>query len=461
MGRVVIISTLPASGHVNPAIPVATSLVAAGHRVLWHIGKEFAGTVERTGAMFVAAVKAPDLKELPPEPDAELSGIAAAVSTLRKLLVDRMAGQLADYEEIMQEYGKADVILADLCALGARAFSERHGIPLATLGISPLTIPAPEIPRFGTGDPPPGWLGRLMNRLMGPLGIFMLRGVTTAYVSVRAQLGLTPLPPGVTVFDHMFSTQLHLQAATPAIEYPRDPWPTYVHFVGPLLPEQPLVTPPPAPPLAESSQEQQQQKQQQPLPGTSPDKYQTSSLPQALADEMDKASSVVHITQGTLIAEPSALILPALQALANWDCLVVVTVADISVFDSVDVPPNVRIEPFIPHAQLLPHVNAIISTGGYNGVKMALACGVPLVIVPWGNDQADVAGRISWAGAAINLRSQSPSAAEILDATREILQNPKYRENARRIQAEFRQYPGGEKAVELLEDFMSKTRVGS
>jgi UDP:flavonoid glycosyltransferase YjiC (YdhE family) len=63
----------------------------------------------------------------------------------------------------------------------------------------------------------------------------------------------------------------------------------------------------------------------------------------------------------------------------------------------------------------------------------------------------EVAARVEWAGAGINLRKQRPSPQEIRDAVMEVLTNPVYGENARRIQADFAKYDAPTRAAELLE----------
>jgi UDP:flavonoid glycosyltransferase YjiC (YdhE family) len=409
-----LISTMPAAGHVHPAVPVAAELIARGHAVIWHTGPEYASTVERTGATFVPFTRTPSFTDLPPDPDADSRGAAQGISALRKLLVERMAGQLADYEEAVDQYG-IDTVLVDLCALGARALHERRGVPWATLGISPLTVMSPDTPPFGTGQAPPtGPLGRTRTRLYNGLGAFVMRGLTQAYVRQRVALGLPPLARGVSLFDHMISPMLHLQAATPLIEYPRRPWPANIHLVGPLLPE------------------------------AAPD----VELP-PWWDELDGSRTVVHVTQGTVVTDPSTLTVAAMAALADFDGLVVVTTPDPSALGPV--PANVRVARFIPHALLLPRVDVMVSNGGYNGVKMALAHGIPLVIAPWGNDQPDVAGRIAWAGAAVNLRTRAPSPQAIAAAVRTVLTDASYRQAAARIQTEFQRSGGGERAAMLLE----------
>jgi UDP:flavonoid glycosyltransferase YjiC (YdhE family) len=49
----VLIATVPFTGHVNPAQPIAAELRKRGHEVTWLMGDEFQQTVEITGAIFV------------------------------------------------------------------------------------------------------------------------------------------------------------------------------------------------------------------------------------------------------------------------------------------------------------------------------------------------------------------------------------------------------------------------
>ena len=50
-------------------------------------------------------------------------------------------------------------------------------------------------------------------------------------------------------------------------------------------------------------------------------------------------------------------------------------------------PPHVRVQPTLPQVALLPRCALLVSHGGFNSVKEALAEGVPLVIVPVAGDQ--------------------------------------------------------------------------
>ena len=62
-----------------------------------------------------------------------------------------------------------------------------------------------------------------------------------------------------------------------------------------------------------------------------------------------------------------------------------------------ELPANVHAEPFIPFGHLLPHVNVMVTNGGYGGTQFALAYGIPLVVAGETEDKMEVAARVEWA----------------------------------------------------------------
>ncbi len=78
--------------------------------------------------------------------------------------------------------------------------------------------------------------------------------------------------------------------------------------------------------------------------------------------------------------------------------------------------PNVRLARFVPHDRLLSHTDAMVTNGGYGGVQQALAHGVPLVVAGDSEDKPEVAARVAWSGAGIDLRTGRPSQAMVARA---------------------------------------------
>src|ERR1700683_406881 len=114
--------------------------------------------------------------------------------------------------------------------------------------------------------------------------------------------------------------------------------------------------------------------------------------------ELETGRPVVHVTQGTLDnADLGRLLLVTTRALARHDVLVVATTGgpDPEPLRR-GLPANVRLERFVPHDLLLPHVDVMVTNGGYGGVQQALANGVPLVVAGDSEDKPEGAARGSW-----------------------------------------------------------------
>jgi UDP:flavonoid glycosyltransferase YjiC (YdhE family) len=158
--------------------------------------------------------------------------------------------------------------------------------------------------------------------------------------------------------------------------------------------------------------------------------------------ELDAGRPVVHVTQGTIAnGDLDRLIGPTLRALADRDVLVVATTGNEQSAAELrkTAPANARVEAFLPYDQLLGKVDVMITNGGYGGVQFALANGVPLVVAGDTEDKPEIAARVAWTGAGINLRTGSPSSTAVGDAVRRILAEAEFRASAQRLGEQFNQ----------------------
>ena len=112
--------------------------------------------------------------------------------------------------------------------------------------------------------------------------------------------------------------------------------------------------------------------------------------------------------------------------------------------------PDVSVQPYVPHRRVFPQADLVITHGGHGTVIAALACGVPVLCMPMGRDQADVAARAVWRGAGLRLSSRARPGA-IRRAVVRMLDDPRFREGARRIAEGMAQEGGGSLAVTQLE----------
>jgi MGT family glycosyltransferase len=408
-GRFVLCST-PAQGHIAPLLPVARRLVDDGHEVVLFTTEHYRDRVTATGARFVPFAADYDAHDLmvanPAREGSSTRRIGGLKNDLRRIFLGPMPGQLAGLSDILREFA-ADVIVFDSMFLGALPLGLGHKTPrpaLVCIGVAPLATTSPDTAPFGLALPPgSGPAYRLRNAALNwTTEHVVLRDIGQFARQRLAETGVAPVD-GYFVDLPAKLVDAYLQSTVAGFEYPRRNLPATVRFIGPILP--------------------------------SPS---SNFAPPPWWSELDGTRPVVHVTQGTLDnADLNRLMLPVIRAMAKDDVLVVATTGGPEPGPlRATLPANVRLERFIPHDQLLPKVDVMVTNGGYGGVQQALANGVPLVVAGDSEDKPEVAARVRWSGVGIDLRSGRPSVPKLAAAVRRILQEPSFGHRARALQSE-------------------------
>lgn len=161
----------------------------------------------------------------------------------------------------------------------------------------------------------------------------------------------------------------------------------------------------------------------------------------------------VYVTLGTVFnLESGDLFARVLAGVRELPVEVVATVGDgIDPAELGKLPAQIRVERFLPQAEVLPRSSVVVSHGGSGSVLGSLAHGLPQVLIPMGADQPLNADRCAELGLARVLDPVTATPQEIGDAVADVLADRSYRDAARALQAEFAALPGPERAVELIE----------
>jgi MGT family glycosyltransferase len=435
MARFLIAAT-SVPGHVFPMLAVSQHLVDRGHDVVVHTGSVFRERAEATGARFVPFHPAIDidyrqLDERFPERRKVPPGPAQLCFGLKHVFADAIPHQSAGIRDIRSEFD-ADVIIIDTMFCGAFPFllgPRENRIPIVSLGITALALSSADTAFFGTALPPTSTAeGRARNVAMNRHLQQSVFGSTQRYFDdTLVKHGSRPLP--AFLFDAMITLpDLYLQLTAEAFEYPRGNVPHSVRFVGPLLP-------PPS----------------------------TDFTPPPWWDHLDESRPLVLVTQGTVAnTDLGQLVGPALTALADEDLTVIATTGGPAVASiPVALPANARAATFLPSDRLLPKVSVMVTNGGYGGVNHALSLGVPLVVAGDSEEKPEIAARVAWAGAGINLATGRPSAMQIREAVRAVLTKPQYRQRAQALRAAFARHSALDEIAELVEDLAAGGTVAS
>ncbi|MGW5498181.1 glycosyltransferase [Streptomyces olivaceoviridis] len=424
----VIVASTPLHGHVAPMLTIAQGLVRRGHDVRFLTGTGYADRVRAVGATFVPLTGQADYDDR--TLDTRFPGRAAAqgpgrlIFDIKHTFGDAIPDQFAALRSLLAEF-PATAVVNDLLFFGALPLSgtpRRERPTTVTMGISPVPVDSVDTAPFGFGVPPlPGAEGRARDEAMYAQARQVFADAEGHVGKVLAGLGVvltrSLFTESAAAADHL------LQLTVPGFEYPRSDAPASLRFVGALPPE----------------------------PGT------YAELPEWWDDLARVTGPVITVTQGTVDnADFSPLLLPTLRALAGRDVTVVAATARPDGPEAVraalgELPANVFLGGYIPFDRLLPLSDVLVTNGGYGGVHTALRHGVPLVVAGTTEDKPEVAARVEWSGAGVNLRSDAPGEETLRAAVETVLNEPNFRAQARALQEEMAAYDPIAAIAEVVE----------
>lgn len=178
--------------------------------------------------------------------------------------------------------------------------------------------------------------------------------------------------------------------------------------------------------------------------------YRSAMIPPARA-RSDRPG--VYVTLGTIFNKGSGDLFERLVAgLRVLDAEVLVTVGrGLDPADLGPQPPHVRVERFVPQAEVLPTVDLVVSHAGSGSLMAALAHGLPSLLLPLGADQPHNAARAAELGLAANLDAAACFSDDVASAARAVMADVGMRDRCRAVADEMRGLPDSAAAVAALE----------
>lgn len=360
----------PDPGHSFPAIALCQRFRAAGDSPTLLTGAEWLDVARATG---VDAI--------------ELDGLVATDEDLDAgARIHRRAARMAVLITPTLRGLAPDLIVSDVITSGGGLAAELLGIPWVELCPHPLYLPSKGLPPIGSGlAPGTGLRGKLRDSVMRALTARSVREGLRQRATVRAEIGLPARDPGPV---------RRLIATLPALEVPRPDWPDEAVVVGPLHfePTDRVLQIPPGP---------------GPVVVVAPSTASTGTVGMA-------ELALQHLRPGETLPAGARVVVSRLGG------------------DELDVPPWATVG-LGRQDELLTHADVAICGGGHGMVAKALLAGVPLVVVPGGGDQWEIANRVVRQGSGRLIR---PLTGESLVAeVGEVLSSPRYRAAARQAAA--------------------------
>jgi len=417
-----LIAVWPFRSHFFPLIGIASALRRRGHQVAFYSGAEARSIVEGEGFPLYPFERVDERRVneimFQREDYASWRMPLRFRSLLREWLLGTVPAQVEDLTVLVGKLNP-DVTVTETSMWGPiLVLRERDSIPVAVFStVAACLLPGPGAPPFGLGLPQPrNARTRVLAALASGACRAFSRSMREAANALRREHGLPEL--SVSVTEHSGSMDLYLVPSTPEFDYDRRDLPPTVRYVGPCV----------------------------------WNKGRSETAPLWL-ETLRRPS--VHVTEGTMHIQKPVLLEAAARGLGGLPMSVVMTTGGHRNADDLTLgplAPNVRVESWVAHEDLMPRTDVVVTTGGAGTVMTALAAGVPLVIVPTEWDKPENAQRVVEAGAGVRLSPRRLTPKRLRRAVETVLREPRFRENARRLARSFASRDGLKEAARLLEE---------
>jgi MGT family glycosyltransferase len=410
-----------AGGNIPPQLGLARKLVERGHEVRVLTEPSVEQEVLDTGASFASFQKAPHRRDRTAATDFvrdfDAKTPLGAFAAIRDHVLFGPARAYA--EDTLEEIKRfrPHVLAPDWMLTGAAVAGEATQVPTALLVHNMNLVPEPNKPAPGFGFlPAKTHLGRIRDRVFASMFLRLFNKGLPALNDARRALGLNPLPH---VLNHLARAERFLVLYPEAFDFPGGQHPSHLRHVGAIL-DQPGWTDPWISPW-----------------------------------EPDDSRPLVVISMSTTFMAQELALRRCIAAAASMPVRALVTVGpalDPGVFTASE---NVVVVRSAPHDQVFAHASAIVTHAGLGTVLRALAHGVPLVCLPMGRDQDDVAARVRWHGAGLKVRPGG-SSAKIRAALTAVLHDRSFRDEAQRLAAAIEADNKDDRAITELQELASR-----
>ena len=408
--------SMPFVGHLNPMTTLARRLQSRGHEVAFIGVPDVEPFARAAGLDFVPFCE----NEYPAGSIAKLyrpvskhHGLEAARWSIRERNVGLFNAASKNLPQKLAETGIAalviDVIHTFLelvpMSLGMPYVQVSTGLHLDFSGTTP--------PFFfsWSHETTPEALTRNLESIKAAGEIFA--PVVPAAMSYAEKVGLQ-----IDWSDFTTTTsKLAVMTQTPKeFDFPGIPWPAEFHYTGPFHDSQ----------------------------GREPMPFPWEKL---------TGSPLVYASMGTLVNGLERVYNIILKAVGQLsDIQVVLSVgANVNLDDLGAIPSNVIIVRKAPQLELLKRAGLCITHAGLNTALESLSLGVPMVAIPNAYDQPGVAARIAYHGVGEFLEIEDLAVERVQRLTQQVLENPRYREEARWFQEVIAQTRGLDMAADVIE----------
>jgi len=412
----IVVAAIPFYGHTRPVRSLTQSLRKLGFPVTFIGGHTFQKSIEAIEGVEFVRLKGkadydtnemgkyfPEITKLPR--DANM-----VVAYLVHVLIQPMADQYETLQDVLkrpQLANKKVIVLSEYAYFGTMPMllgsPGGKRVPCICVNSTTLCIISKDVAPFGSGLPPQGLeknlkLNDIAIQEASPAQAELER-IVKFYNCTLPLLSKHPMDAICRAQDIFY------QLSTASMEFPRSDLPENVSFIGCVAGNNDL----------------------RPIP----------EWFQSFVIEDGNARPLVVVTAGTIAVDSQELIIPTIEACRNLPVRLLICAGPAVLPQDYMLPENTRCTEWIAFESLFEHTSIVVSNGGYGGICQFLSAGIPMVVSGTSEEKMEGCSRAEMTGAAINLRTQNPSAEQLESAIKRILEEKTFKEKAMGLKMDF------------------------
>jgi MGT family glycosyltransferase len=168
---------------------------------------------------------------------------------------------------------------------------------------------------------------------------------------------------------------------------------------------------------------------------------------------------LVYISFGTVMHEQAAFYKKSFAALGGFEGTIVMSVGNTIDVDAMGtIPGNFVVRSRVNQMEVLRNADVFVTHGGMNSAHEGLYCGVPLVFVPFQEEQRTVARQCAAMGCGLYLNKLD--AGKVARAIAHILKEPAFREKSRTLSKLLHKSSGVKAAVDAIFEYKKIEGIG-
>ncbi|WP_159081778.1 macrolide family glycosyltransferase [Paenibacillus sp. CAA11] len=387
---------LPAHGHINPTLGLVRELTELGEQVIYYSFDAFRSGIEAAGAEF---------RRYPLNPaNFDANQITQDFAILYRTLIEAASKLLPGLlEEIQRE--KPDYIIHDSLAVYGKYAGLLSGIPCVN---SVTTLAFPD--RFYLLPPNILWSSI-------KLALFHPRNAYLGYSRHRKLIREMGITKANMLDAFMNKEELNIVYTSDELQPNRRFFGQEFLFVGPSISGR-----------------------------------TASELDIKLKELLEMERPLIYISLGTINNHDFSFYHACLEAFADPNFSVLMSVGSAVDISGLEVPEHVVIRRSLPQLEILKRADLFITHGGMNSVHEGLWFGVPLILIPQQEEQRAVALRVQKLGAGMVLKRKG--AGDITQAVHKVLTHPAYRLRSRQLGDGLKEAGGAPRAASQIKAYM-------